>query len=243
MDSHVQTSVEQGSYTYRITLSPKEDTSHDLERKFCKWASKAELAYVVAEHGSSGKRHLHALLCFETRRVKHHLQQYIWQNHVKPYHPTSIQKVAVVINTAFDHKWYDEYLQKEGDKEVLVDKWDPTHAKKYLPTLQEQEDLLTAKEDTKRGRAFHDHKMWTDLSGHFKTWYIRQGYPVPMETFCHAHHCLEFLNYEMVKGHMIVMVDPRRRTEKAIWLWRMATNNWMPTEGEKQILEKHVNGI
>lgn len=201
------------------------------------------MAYIVAEHGSTGKRHVHALLLFHVKRAKHVLMNYIWQNHVKPYHPDSIQKIAIKVNAAFDFKWRDEYLQKEEDKEDLLDKWDDEHAHKYLPTQEEQEALVEAKDDYRKGRCFHEHKHWQDLAGHFKVWYLREGYPAPFKDYCHPHHCLEFLNGEMLHGRMLVMVDPRRRQEKAIWLWRVVTQNTKPTDGEKQALDKHVNGI
>lgn len=237
------TSIDDGVQAYRVTLSPKQDILPECEHKFVKWASKnCDMSYVVAEHGASGKRHLHALLLFPVKRAKHIVQNYIWQHHVKPYHPDSIQKIAVLVNAAFDFRWRDEYLQKEEDKEVLLDKWDLTHASKYLPTQEEQEALVDAKEDHRKGRCFHEHRHWQDMAGHFKTWYVKEGYPVPFSNV-HPHHCLEFLNNEMLHGRMLVMVDPRRRQEKAIWLWRVVTDNTKPTDGEKQALEKHVSGI
>lgn len=236
-----------GVQAYRVTLSPKFDVSEETEKKFLKWVQRsADMGYVVAEHGSNGKRHIHALLLFPMKRQKHILQNYFWQNHVKKYHPDSIEKIAVLVNAAYDFKWRDEYLQKEADCEVLFDKWDDDHASKYLPTIEEQNALVEARDQTVKGRAFHDHRMWTEMAGHFKTWYVKNDFPMVPGTnsfnLCRPDHCLEYLNREMLDGRMVVMVDPRRRQEKACWLWRVVTGNAKPTMGELQNLSRAMDG-
>lgn len=234
--------ITKGVQAYKITLSPKTDVAEETEKKFCKWISRTcDMCYIAAEHGVSGKRHLHALALFPVKREKSILQNYIWQNHVKPWHPDSIQKIAVLVTACVDFEWRDTYLLKEDNVELLVEKWDDDHCDKYLPTLEEQNALVEARESNKQGRAFHDHKHWSDLAGHFKTWYVKEGYPVPF-SYVSPHHCLEFLNVEMLAGRMIVMVDPRRRQEKAIWLYRVVTGDAKPSDGEKQALDRWQNG-
>lgn len=234
--------ITKGVRAYKITLSPKGDIAEEAEKKFCKWIAKtSDMCYIAAENGKNGQRHLHALVLYTAKREKSVLQNYIWQNQVKPYHPDSIQKWAVLVTAAYDFDWRDEYLHKEDTVELLVEKWDDAHCDKYLPTMEEQEALSEAKDCVKQGRAFHDHKHWSDLAGHFKTWYVKEGYPVPF-TFVSPHHCLEFLNVEMMAGRMIVMVDPRRRQEKAIWLYRVVTGDTKPSDGEKQALDRWQNG-
>lgn len=241
--------VTDGVQAYRITLSPKGDIAEEAEKKFVKWISRTcDMAYIVAEHGVSGKRHVHALVLYDSKRQKSVIQNYIWQNQVKAWHPESIQKIAVVVTAAFDFNWRDEYLQKEEDAEVLFHKWDDEHAVKYLPTQDEQEALVEAKGDAKMGRAMHDHKMWSDMAGHFKVWYIKEGYPVGTLAgeksfqFVQPHHCLEFLNLEMLHGRMVAMLDGRRRQEKAIWLYRVVTGDAKPSDGERQQLDRWRDG-
>jgi len=236
--------LEKGSRAYRITISCKEDVTPECQQKFLKWVDRyTTMAYVVSELGAGRRVHLHALVFFEVRRPKCSLHNYLWQKIVKPYHPTSIQKYAILINTATDMGWYTDYLRKEEEVEVLIDKMDMAHASKYLPTLEEQASLAAAHKDVAKGRAFHDHKMWTDMAGHFKAWYIQEGYPTPMSTCVAAWHCLAYLNHEMLHGRMVVMVDPRRRQEKAQWLWRAVAMNSQPTPGERQALDRWEHGF
>lgn len=238
-----------GAQAFRITLSPKGSIAEQAERKFVKWISRtADMAYIVAEHGTSGQRHLHALVLYDSKRQKCVLQNYIWQNQVKEFHPESIQKIAVKINAAVNFEWRDEYLQKEEDREVLLEKWDDEHAPKYLPTQEEQEAFVEAAGSSKMGRAMHDFKMWTDMAGHFKVWYIKEGYPMGTQageksfTYVQPHHCLEFLNLEMLHGRMVAMLDGRRRQEKAIWLYRVVTGDAKPSDGERQQLDRWRDG-
>lgn len=231
----------EGSQAYRVTLSPKQDICEEAEKKFVKWATKqADYLYIVAEHGTSGKRHVHALLLFPVKRAKSVIHNYIWQQHVKPYHPDSIQKFAVLCNTAYDFKWRDEYLQKEEDREVLHEKWDDTHVSKYLPTPEEQNALIEQMGDARKGRCYHDHKMWVDMAAHFKVDYIKDKTSVNWKDVIVA-DCLEWINREMLEGRMVVMVDERRRVQKAVWLWRVVTNNSKPTGLESVLVDKVIN--
>lgn len=239
--------VTDGVQAYRITLSPKGDIDPEAEKKFVKWVSKAEMVYCVAEHGVNNQRHIHALVLYDTKKQKAVLQNYIWQNQIKPYHPESIQKYAVVVTAAYNLDWRTSYLQKENDAEVLLDKWDSAHALKYLPTVEEQNALADAKGCVRMGRAQHDQKMWADMAAFFKVWFTKEhtgpGWTIGanFELVTPA-HCLEFLNVEMLHGRMVAMVDTRRRIEKAIWLYRVVTKNSKPTDGEKQIIDKWQNG-
>ena len=234
--------ITNGVQAYRVTISTKGDVSPDTEAKFVRWAKKQDMCYCVAEKGSGDRRHIHALVLFESRRAKTTLHNAIWQQYVKPHHADCIMKKAVVINAAFDFKWRDEYLQKESGVEILINKWDDEHAEKYLPSIEEQDALVEAAESNRQGRAFHDHKMWTDLAGHFKTWYVKESFPVPFKTYCRPHHCLQFLQHEMLYGRMIVMCDTRRRYEKAIWLYRQVTMDEKPSASELQYLERWEQG-
>ena len=67
--------------------------------------------YVVIETGTSGKRHLHALLQFDGPKQAKAIKDVVWRN-MRKYHDTSLQKYAVVINVCYDMKWYEEYLRK-----------------------------------------------------------------------------------------------------------------------------------
>lgn len=228
--------VEKGCYVYRITLSPREAVHVDCERKFIKWLKRCTDAYVVAEYGQS-KRHIHALVCWDERRQKALIQNHVWTHHVKPHHPTSLQRIAVLVNAAYNLDWYDEYLHKEDGVEVLLDNFDRERVKQCLPTLEQQDALVASKEDIHKGRAFHDHKMWLDLAGYFKVWYCKEGYPIPFSSHATPTHTLTFLNQEMLSGRMVVMVDPRKRAQKAHWLWRVVTGTPTPSSGDTLMLE------
>lgn len=231
----------EGSQSYRVTISTKGDVSPETELKFVKWVKKnCDMAYVVAERGSNDRRHIHGLLLFPMKRVKFVVQNYIWQNHVKPHHPDCIQKIAVVINTAFNFEWMDSYLQKETDKEELVMKWDKEHASKYLPTPEEQNSLVEQLGESRKGRAFHDHKYWTDMASHFKADYVRSTDSVDWKKV-QPKAVLEWLNKEMLEGRMVVMTDDRRRVQKAMWLWRVITKTHTTLGIEDVLIEKTVN--
>ncbi len=59
----------------------------------------------------------------------------------------------------YDHKWHDEYLQKEGDHTVQVDTYDRTY---YFPpaAVQEQLQTITAASKVAAPHILKDVTLW-----------------------------------------------------------------------------------
>lgn len=91
------------------------------------------------------------MLAFEEPKNKKHLKSNIWQQQVRPYHPTSIGGKAVNLHVCPGRKWIDEYLQKEDTVEIIASVLpqeelghEPIYA--FFPTQEQQESLMAAKD-------------------------------------------------------------------------------------------------
>ncbi|MEO5355425.1 MAG: hypothetical protein H7835_19740, partial [Magnetococcus sp. XQGC-1] len=134
---------------------------------FVKWVKKnSHMSYIVAESGESGKRHLHAVIIFKESRISKKLHENIWDRFVKPYHADSVGRYAVKVQVCPGNDWYNTYLKKEADVEVLYDNYNPEDACDYFPTEEVQEALMATREC--KGVACphieHDIGAWTGSS-------------------------------------------------------------------------------
>lgn len=192
--------------TFLITISPKGDVSEQCQKSILKWVDRnACHAYVVAERGQSGQRHLHLALAFEIPRSKHNLHDDIWKRHVKKWHGDSIGKYAVVVTNMYNHDWYDSYLRKEEGVEVLIDNYDSAAVCDMFPTAEQQElfKALTGKRIA--DAAIHEHcALWEDTT-----------YSVSVAG------ALFYLRERMfIHRNMMVISDERRLRQLALALYR-----------------------
>lgn len=130
--------------TFLITISPKEDIEDLCVQKLCqRFAKLAASLYVVLEHGKSGKKHLHACICAREKKETRRLQNDFWVI-VKKFHPTSIGGIAVKVQVMPGPDWIDDYLRKEDDVTIVVNKWVEDEVRPFYPTACEQLALIAA---------------------------------------------------------------------------------------------------
>jgi len=192
--------------TFQMTISPKGDVSPECESALIKWIKKTtSYAYVVAERGKNGQRHLHMCLAFEAPRSKQCMQEDTWKFRVKKWHGDSVGKYAVVVTTMYDHRWYDEYLKKESEVEVLYDEYDRDAVSKLFPAPEVQQLLIESKGKKVCDTYMHEHcLLWTETS-----------LPVSVAG------ALQYLRERMFKEKsMMVIQDERRVRQLALALYR-----------------------
>lgn len=196
---------------FLVTLSPKGDVSPKCSECVLKWVKKnAMYAYIVAERGANGQRHLHMILAFEDSRSKQRLQEDIWKFKVKKWHGDSIGKYAVVVTTAYDHTWYDTYLRKESGVEVLHDEYDRDTVGTMFPAPEVQQLLIESKGKRVSDTYMHEHcLLWseTDL-------------PVSVSG------ALRYLRERMFQEkNLMVIQDERRVRQLALAIYRYRSGN------------------
>jgi len=198
-------------HTFIVTISPKGDVNTECEKALIKWSGKnSDYNYIVEEHGSSGKRHIHMALAFKLARNKQRLQEDLWKFKVKKWHGDSIGKYAVVVTNMYNHDWYDSYLRKETGVEILSDEYDRDAVGALFPTIEQQQLFMELKGKRPSDCVLHEHEaLWseTDL-------------PVSVSG------ALRYLRERMFqKKDMMVILDDRRVRQLALALYRYRSGN------------------
>lgn len=182
--------------TYLATFSPKEDLEEELIKALKKHAEKHLYAYAVIERGHSGKKHLHMCLCGHVAKELKHWRE-PFAKLMKKYHPSCYMKKALVTTTQYNHKWYDEYLLKEVDREVLYDNYNRELVGTHFPPQEIQDRLQAIRATSNLGDKFY--------SGHEERWIEHSADDASYESAC------EYFQYRMyVQRDMTVIADKRR---------------------------------
>lgn len=207
---------------FNLTVSVKDDISEECIKAIKKWLHKnTKWVHCVVEQETS-KRHLHAAMFFEEPRDKKKLRENMWDRQVKPYHPTSIGRIAVHIQSAPGRKWIDEYLKKEDNVEVVLSHLpeDTTELDGYFPSEETQAILMSAKDKTVDCfYATHEvvYKEWL----HENTWVSS------------THTAHEYFKMRMcVRKDMRCIADSRRVHQMACMLHSYATDSYKLTSAE-----------
>lgn len=214
---------------FLLTVSVKGDISDDCQKSLVKHIRATTVhAYVVTEHGESGKLHLHAVLLYKDPRCTKILQSNVWERQVKKFHPDSIGKIAVKVQVCPGNKWYDEYLQKEQDCTVLLDTYDREAALDFFPTEAVQESLMATHKLKGFACPWLEQDIGTWAGGAFEN--SPEG-------------ALIYLNHRMyVLKNMVPIADPRKITEKALMYWKYRNGVVSPTERELFLLKQLQDG-
>lgn len=211
-------------HTFLVTISPKGDVSEPCQKAVLKWVGKnSSYAYVVAERGQNGQRHLHLALCFEDARSKQRLQEDIWKRYVKKWHGDSIGKFAVVVTNMYNHDWYDTYLRKEDGVEVLYDGYLREAVGRLFPTLEQQELYKALAGKRVADSVIHDHSMAWESTSH----------PVSVAG------AIFYLRERMfVLRDMAVIVDERRVRQLALALYRYRSQDITLSHEDEEFLNR-----
>jgi len=214
---------------FQMTVSVKGDLSADCQEALTNWVKKnTHMHFIVIEHGENSRRHLHALLIFKDPRDARKIKDNAYTRLVKPHHPDSIARFAVLVQVCPGNTWYTDYLQKETDKEILSDTWDCQAALEFFPSEAVQESLMA--KAASKDVACPSHEK------HVQSWAESTYENTPEGS-------LIYLNYRMyVLKNMVPISDPRKITEKALMFWKYRNNHIAPTEREVFLLNQLQDG-
>lgn len=214
---------------FLLTVSVKGDLSKDSEDKIVKWIRKnALMFYAVAETGESGRRHLHACLVFKDPRDPKQLKDNVWHRFVKDHHPDSLPRIAVKVQACPGNKWYDEYLKKEKDVDVLLDNWNREEAEDYFPTEQTQQALRTLA--SRKGEAC----PW--LTEDVLNWEQSTFENTPEGAGMYLKHRM------YVARNMVPIGDPKKLAEKAVVYWNYRNRVFSLSERELWMIKQNQDG-
>lgn len=205
--------------TYRLTVSVPGDISQGCIGDVCSFLDKrCDSLYVVTE--VSAKLHLHACVCLSIPPAFDQFKQWKYKlfKRIRDHHPDAKSMYALVVTTMYNHDWYDDYLKKDVQRTVYIDRYDRDVFSAAFPTKEEQERLESFnKKDpvplfSRLAQAYMDSNPGkTDVTGGEVIIFIR----------------------EQALSHQIVYPKDSRTL---LWLtdqvYRALTNNTQPTRSE-----------
>lgn len=213
--------------TFNLTISAKEDFSHEARDKLLKWIKSSTVhAYVVTERGTTDREHLHAVLVFKEHRDARKIQENVFQRFVKPFHPTAIGKYAVQVHVLYDHKWYETYLQKEASRVVHWDTYDKERVEHYFPAQATQEFLQTTCRKRKGPEAA------SYITEHVSGWEASSFENTPEGSLCYLKHRMFALR------DLVPIADKRKLVEKAYMYWEYRNAIETPCAEEARLLKR-----
>jgi len=200
---------------FKVTISTKSPVTIDDDKIFQKYcAKKCDMFHIVAEHGSNGKRHLHILMCCKVACFKRNLCDTLWKL-IKENHSDSKQGIAVRCDVLYNNVWYDTYLNKESDHEVVYTNYDASLEVNYYATPEQQEYLQARITSSSAVDPYYS-KLSTEFESY---WSGRTGVPLRGD-------CIQYLQYRMfVVKDMRCIRDPKAINQIGVTLWRYFTSN------------------
>lgn len=215
--------------SFLLTISVKGDLSVESEEKVVKYLGKnALMHHVVIEHGQSGKRHLHACFILKKSQHGHKVANNIYERFVKPFHADSPQRFACKVQVCPGNDWYNEYLQKEKDVQILSTNWVPEDALEHFPAPEVQEALQNKSSMSKVACPHIEKRVAEWIASSFTN--CIEG------SLCFLKHCM------FVEKSMVPIADHRKLCEKAIMHWQYRNGIVTPTEREAFTLRQLFDG-
>lgn len=219
---------------FKITISTKFDVSDETIQVFTKWAKKATMHHIVLEHGSSGTKHLHALVCYENSKIKRNIQDFVWRHHVKNFNEgNNIQKYAVRVDVLYDSHWIEEYLKKEANYVVHSTNYDAQRESDYYPEPGVKEALESLQ------TAFARSDYWGDLATKFEEHYLPKHHNIrPAQYPIEAIHEFYF-GLMFAERSIPVISDDRRRRQNVYCLWLLVNKITSPSYEDRKYYASH----
>lgn len=211
-----------------MTVSPKDPVTQECQKAIVKYIQcNCVYGYVVSEHGKSGKLHLHCIMVFDQHKDRAKMQENITVRQLRPNgHPEAKNGRAVLVTVAYKHDWYDTYLKKETDFEVLYNKYDREEVTAFFPPESTQEFLQSTKRSTglPADLFMHNHvQRWVEMHPDASS-------PIDAVTY---------LKTRMFKlKDMVVIHDPRRLTQIARSLYSYRFEITKPCDKEVQLMRE-----
>jgi hypothetical protein len=224
---------------FKVTISTKFDVSDVTIKKFVNWVKKGTVMHhIVSEHGSSGTKHLHALLCYERPRVKADIQEYVWKHHVRDHNEgANVGKYAVRVDVLYDDKWHSEYLSKEVTHEVISSEYDATAESEYYPAPGVKEEL--------EGIAAHYARsdFWGDLATKFKEWYAERHHNIIPNMYAITSVHEFYFSLMFVERTVAIVSDDRRRRQNVYCLWLLVNQITAPSYEDRKYYHSHHGNV
>lgn len=214
---------------FKITLSFKTDVTQEMIKWLLRWLDGNTIhRYVVTELDKSGKEHLHACVIWNTKIAGNTLKDRIWTyGYMKYQRDDSVRRVAIKINVLYDNKWYQEYLRKDPNRELLEDEW-PKQSDQLEPYYPSKEEQKTCQAIGKAGVARNGNLHMCEA---FSQWCDAEG--VEYDPIAAG----EWLNRYYMDRH--IQFDRKKWREQHELLIRTAWNKWRLTEWQKAIAREH----
>jgi len=215
---------------FQMTVSTKGDLSAESQDLIENYLKKNTLySYACIETGGTGKRHLHALMIFKESRSSKKIHENVWDRFVKKQHPDSIGRIAVKVQVCPGNDWYTDYLQKEPERELLHNRWDPVAAQEFFPSPEVQETLMALHEQKSKKSC---NEFW---DRHVTAWVASPFTDTPDGALCYFKQC-------WLDGTSPRITDPRRSTQMARGLYEHRHRIVTCTEREQFLLKQLEEG-
>lgn len=213
--------------TFQLTVSVPGDISPDCVKALVKHIRSVTIhAYAVTELDDSDRLHFHAVLVYKQPMLGRKIHENIWERQVKKYHPDAQGKYAVKVQVCPGHEWYDTYLQKHKETQVLIDTYDRDKITDFFPTQAVQEALQT-KAAISRQAAPH-------VTRDVNEWIESKFENTP-------EGALSYLKNRMfVIRDMVPIADKRKLCDKAYMYYEYRNGITKPTADEIRRLAAHT---
>lgn len=218
---------------FNITISVKEDLSDDAVLKLKKWLKNKNRKYVFAVlEQETSKRHMHMCVFFDDNQNPKSLHDTLWKL-IKPFHATSLPRVAVKVQASPGRLWLDTYLKKESTREVVLQQL-PTNLDdldEYFPSEEVQTALVNLKK--KEDKAYDPFYSYHEVV--YKEWLHENTWVSSIQT------AQEYFHWRMFdKKDMRVVIDCRRVFQMAKALHRYSTEDWKLTAEELRKVNNEI---
>lgn len=227
MSSRLQSSLP--TCTFCLTISTKGDVSDECVKSVTEHIKRTTVhSYVVLEHGENDRLHLHAVLVYKKPRLWGDIQSNVWNRYVRPYHSDCIGAIAVKGGVCPGHRWYDEYLQKEKDVQVVYDNYDRDEVTQYFPS----ESVQAALQQAKQSKGVACPWLETDV----RAWSESDFDNTPKGAHKWFYHRMYILK------NMTPCEDNKKLIEKSWIYWRYRNGVTSLTERQEWLHKQHEDG-
>ncbi len=199
-----------------------------MQEWFLKWLKEKTLyRYVVTELDKSGKRHLHACFVWMTPIAGNKIKDTVWTyGYMKYQKDESNRRFSIKVNVMYDDKWYQEYLSKDENREVLDNVWaSPDVIGEFYPTEEVQKACQII------GQASQSRDSNLHMCEMFREWVDEHG--IEYDAIAAG----EWLNRFYIDR--CLSFDRKKWKEQHELLIRYTWNRWRITDWQRKLANEH----